>query len=235
MVPSVSIVIPAYNEATRLRRTLGDVVSFLRAYGAVELLVVDDGSTDGTAELAERYLEGHGGLAWRVLRLTFNRGKGFAVRQGLLAARAPVALFSDADLSRPMGALRKLVDAIARGECDIAFGSRALDRRLIETPQPAYRDGAGRLFNLALRLTTGLPFLDTQCGLKAFRMSVCRSILAVGHRGAVWFRRGAPVRCFSRRPQDAEGAESLAAPRGQSGSVVTDPGCSPTSLRYGGR
>ena len=178
MAPSVSIVIPAYNEAARLGRTLADMVSSLRAYGAVELIVVDDGSTDGTAEIAERYLEAHGrGLIWQVLRLPSNRGKGYAVRQGLLAARAPVALFSDADLSTPITDLPKLVEPITRGECDIAFGSRALDRSLIETPQPIHRDRAGRLFNLALRLATGLPFLDTQCGFKAFRMSVCRSIL----------------------------------------------------------
>jgi glycosyltransferase involved in cell wall biosynthesis len=177
MVPTVSIVIPAYNEASRLGRTLADLVPFLRVYGNAELLVVDDGSTDGTADAAARSLEPHADLTWRVLRLPVNRGKGCAVRQGLLAARAPVALFSDADLSTPISELPKLVDPIARGECDVAFGSRALDRRLIETRQPIYRDRAGRLFNLALRVATGLPFLDTQCGFKAFRMSVCRPIV----------------------------------------------------------
>jgi dolichyl-phosphate beta-glucosyltransferase len=178
MVPRVSIVIPAYNEATRLTSTLGNVVTFFRNHDTAELLVVDDGSADGTADIAERYLGAQSnGLAWRVLRLPVNRGKGYAVRHGLLAARAPVALFSDADLSTPITELPKLVSAITSGGCDIVFGSRAVDRRLIETRQPIYRDGAGRLFNLALRLATGLPFLDTQCGFKAFRMSVCRPIL----------------------------------------------------------
>jgi dolichyl-phosphate beta-glucosyltransferase len=179
MVPTVSIVIPAYNEASRLGRTLSDVVGFLSDYGAAELLVVDDGSTDGTGEAAERYLTAHVGraLAWRVIRLASNHGKGYAVRQGLLAARAPVALFSDADLSTPITELPKLVDPITSGHCDIVFGSRAINRRLIETRQPFYRDRAGRLFNATLRLATGLPFLDTQCGFKAFRLSVCRAIL----------------------------------------------------------
>lgn len=179
MVPTVSIVIPAYNEATRLTRTLGDLVVFLESYRGSELLVVDDGSTDGTSEVSERFLEAHAKPShrWRVMRLTSNRGKGYAVRQGLLAARAPIALFSDADLSTPITELPKVVDPIASGRCDITFGSRAIDRRLIETRQPFYRDRAGRLFNAVLRLATGLPFLDTQCGFKAFRMSVCRAIL----------------------------------------------------------
>ena len=178
MVPTVSIVIPAYNEAARLSRTLGDIVSFFTNRGCAELLVVDDGSRDGTAAVAEQYLASQGGgVAWRVLRLSANRGKGYAARHGLLAARAPVAVFSDADLSTPISELSKVVDPIARGTCDIAFGSRAIDRRLIETRQPIHRDAAGRLFNLTIRLATGLPFHDTQCGFKAFRMSLCRSIL----------------------------------------------------------
>ena len=177
MVPSISIVIPAYNEAARLSRSLGRMTSFLRTYQTAELLVVDDGSTDGTAEVAERYLSEDCSVEWRVLRLPTNRGKGCAVRHGLLAARAPVALFSDADLSTPMTELPKLVDLIYNGSCDVAFGSRALDRRLIETRQPFYRDRAGRAFNAALRLATGLPFHDTQCGFKAFRMAVCRELL----------------------------------------------------------
>ena len=177
MIPNVSVVVPAYNEAARLGRSLGEMVSFLEAYQTAELLIVDDGSSDGTADAAERYLSEHCRFDWRVLRVPVNRGKGHAVRQGLLAARAPVALFSDADLSTPITELPKLVDLITDGICDVAFGSRALDRRLIETPQPFYRDRAGRAFNGALRLATGLPFHDTQCGFKAFRMAMFRRIL----------------------------------------------------------
>jgi dolichyl-phosphate beta-glucosyltransferase len=177
MIPNVSIVVPAYNEAARLGRSLGEMVSFLEAYQTAELLIVDDGSSDGTADAAERYLSEHCRFDWRVLRVAVNRGKGHAVRQGLLAARAPVALFSDADLSTPITELPKLVDLIYDGQCDLAFGSRALDRRLVETRQPFYRDRAGRVFNATLRLATGLPFHDTQCGFKAFGMAVCRRIL----------------------------------------------------------
>ena len=177
MVPNVSVVVPAYNEASRLGRSLCEMVAYLDAYQAAELLIVDDGSRDGTTDVAERYLSEHCRFDWRVIRVPVNRGKGNAVRTGLLAARAPVAVFSDADLSTPITELPKLVDLIHDGNCDLVFGSRALDRRLIETAQPFYRDRAGRVFNAALRLATGLPFYDTQCGFKAFRMAVCRSIL----------------------------------------------------------
>ena len=176
MVPSVSIIIPAYNESTRLGRTMGELSSYLASNPTVELLVADDGSTDSTADLAESLLPPGCKARWQVLRQVENRGKGHAVRRGMLAARAPVAVFSDADLSTPLSELPKLVDRVTRGTCDIAFGSRALDRRLIETRQPLYRDFAGRMFNTALRLATGLPFLDTQCGFKAFRMSACRPL-----------------------------------------------------------
>ena len=177
MIPRVSIVVPAYNEAARLERSLHDLVAYLDTNGGAELLVVDDGSSDGTAVVAERYLSQHCRFGWRLLRLPANRGKGFAVRHGLLAARAPVAAFTDADMSTPIAELPKLLDLIAGGSCDVAFGSRALDRRLIETSQPMYRDYAGRLFNLVLRLATALPYHDTQCGFKAFRMAACRSII----------------------------------------------------------
>lgn len=177
MIPRVSIVVPAYNEAACLEGSLDDLVAYLDAYSGAELLVVDDGSADGTAVVAERYLSEHCRFDWRVLRLPVNRGKGFAVRHGLLAARAPIAVFTDADLSTPISELPKLFEVIAGGSCDVAFGSRALDRRLIETRQPIHRDYAGRLFNVVMRLATALPHHDTQCGFKAFRMAACRSIL----------------------------------------------------------
>ncbi len=220
MVPSISIVIPAYNEAARLSRSLGRMASFLRTYQTAELLVVDDGSSDGTAEVAERYLSEDCSVEWRVLRLPTNRGKGCAVRHGLLAARAPVALFSDADLSTPITELPKLVDLIYNGSCDVAFGSRALDRRLIETRQPFYRDRAGRAFNAALRLATGLPFHDTQCGFKAFRMAVCRRTPRVRHDRWVRLRCRTVVRGASRRPQAAGSSGAMAARGGQQGAPV---------------
>ena len=107
-----------------------------------------------------------------------NRGKGHAVRAGLLAARAPIALFSDADLSTPITETPKLFDPIERDDCDVAFGSRALDRNLIGVHQPWRREQGGRIINLIVRMATRLPFWDTQCGFKAFRMSLCRPLIA---------------------------------------------------------
>jgi hypothetical protein len=97
----------------------------------------------------------------------------------LLAARAPVALFSDADLSTPISELPKVVEPIEKGDYDIVLGSRALDRSLIGQRQPWRREQGGKVFNLIVRLTTGLPFADTQCGFKAFRMEAVRPILAL--------------------------------------------------------
>jgi glycosyltransferase involved in cell wall biosynthesis len=99
------------------------------------------------------------------------------VRAGLLAARAPVALFTDADLSTPITETPKLVAPIRAGQYDVVFGSRALDRKLIGVHQPWRREQSGRVFNLAVRLATGLPYWDTQCGFKAFRMDVCRAVV----------------------------------------------------------
>ncbi len=106
-----------------------------------------------------------------------NRGKGAAVRKGLLDARKPIGLFFDADLSTPLEETQKLIEPIARGDVDVAFGSRALDRSLIGHHQPWRREQAGRIFNLLVRIATGLPFWDTQCGFKAFRLDVCRPVL----------------------------------------------------------
>jgi dolichyl-phosphate beta-glucosyltransferase len=106
-----------------------------------------------------------------------NRGKGAAVRSGLLSATKPIAVFFDADLSTPIDELPKIVAPIARGEVDIAFGSRALNRKLIGNRQPWRREQGGRVFNLLVRVATGLPFWDTQCGFKAFRMEACRPII----------------------------------------------------------
>jgi hypothetical protein len=99
------------------------------------------------------------------------------VRAGLLAASESIALFSDADLSTPIDEAPKLVNPIAAGEVDIAFGSRALDRNLIGNHQPWRREQGGRVFNLIVRLATGLPFWDTQCGFKAFRLDTCRPVI----------------------------------------------------------
>lgn len=175
---SLSIVVPAYNESARLGSSLPQILEYLHQYQSEsELIVVDDGSTDSTADIARSVLAGSDRVRTSVLSYQSNLGKGRAVRLGLLASRGEVALFSDADLSTPMTETPKLVEPILRGDCDLALGSRALDRRLIGVHQPWRREQGGRVFNLVVRLATGLPFWDTQCGFKAFRMSACRPII----------------------------------------------------------
>ncbi len=178
MAATISVIIPAYNEAVRLGNTLRAVVDYLRQESPdSEVIVVDDGSTDRTAELARESFHDAGNLRTSVISYKSNLGKGRAVRLGLLAARSEVALFSDADLSTPITEAPKLVEPIVNGQFDVTFGSRALDRRLIGVHQSWRREQGGRIFNLAVRLATGLPFWDTQCGFKAFRMSICRPLV----------------------------------------------------------
>jgi dolichyl-phosphate beta-glucosyltransferase len=177
MLPPFSVVIPCFNEAGRIGETLRLTLEYLTANAAEsELIVVNDGSTDATAAIARERLK-DARIETRLLENFPNRGKGAAVRAGLLAARKPIGLFFDADLSTPLGETPKLIEPITNGEIDIAFGSRALDRGLIGIHQPWRREQAGRAFNLLVRVATGLPFWDTQCGFKAFRLDVCRPIL----------------------------------------------------------
>jgi glycosyltransferase involved in cell wall biosynthesis len=178
MPPELTIVVPAYNEAARLGLSLSKIVEYLgQNFESSELIVVDDGSSDDTAAVAEKSTTAFGSVSTRVIRYEQNRGKGYAVRLGLLAAAAEVALFSDADLSTPITETPKLVDPIRSGKADMTFGSRALDRTLIGVHQPWRREQGGRLFNLIVRAATRLPFRDTQCGFKAFRMAVCRPLI----------------------------------------------------------
>ncbi|PYL05599.1 MAG: glycosyl transferase [Verrucomicrobia bacterium] len=177
MLPPFSVVIPCFNEAARIGNTLRATLDYLgEASPQSELIVVNDGSTDATATIARNvFLETR--IATRLLENFPNRGKGAAVRSGLLAAQRPIGLFFDADLSTPLGETPKVLEPVANGEVDIAFGSRALDRSLIGLHQPWRREQAGRVFNLLVRVATGLPFWDTQCGFKAFRLDVCLPIL----------------------------------------------------------
>jgi glycosyltransferase involved in cell wall biosynthesis len=177
MLPPFSAVIPCYNEAGRIGETLRLTLNYLADNAAdSELIVVNDGSTDTTAAIAHAALA-RSKVAARMLENFPNRGKGVAVRTGLLAAQKPIGIFFDADLSTPLTEIPKLIDPIASGGVDLAFGSRALDRSLIGVRQPWRREQGGRVFNLLVRLSTGLPFWDTQCGFKAFRLDVCRPIL----------------------------------------------------------
>src|SRR4029453_3129795 len=176
MLPPFSVVIPCFNEAGRIGETLRLTLAYLTANAPEsELIVVNDGSNDTTAAIARERLK-DAKIQTRLLENFPNRGKGAAVRSGLFAAQKPIGLFFDADLSTPLEETPKVIEPIANGQIDIAFGSRALDRRLIGQHQPWRREQAGRVFNLLVRLATGLPFWDTQCGFKAFRIDVCRPI-----------------------------------------------------------
>jgi glycosyltransferase involved in cell wall biosynthesis len=178
MLPPFSAVLPAFNEAVRIGETLLATMAYLQKVSPQsEIIVVNDGSTDSTADVIRQVFAEHTFRSARLLENFPNHGKGAAVRTGLLAANRPIAAFFDADLSTPIEELSKIIDPIAAGEVDIAFGSRALDRKLIGRHQPWRREQAGRVFNLIVRLATGLPFWDTQCGFKAFRMQSCRQII----------------------------------------------------------
>src|ERR1051325_5855580 len=180
MPSSLSIVIPAFNESARIAKTLRQILSYLDEQpGGGEVIVVDDGSKDDTVRVSEETIGAHPRRRseGRVIRVEPNKGKGNAVRTGLLAARSRVAAFFDADLSMPVTETPKLVEPIRSGQYDIVFGSRALDRKLIGTHQPWTREQSGRVFNRLMRLAPGLPFKDTQSGFKAFRMDVCRAVV----------------------------------------------------------
>ena len=177
MLPPFSVAIPCFNEQARIGTTIRATLDYLEKNAPQsELIVVNDGSVDATSTVAREALAGTK-IDNRLLENFPNRGKGAAVRKGLLAASRPIGLFFDADLSTPLGETPKLIEPIAAGEIDIAIGSRALDRTLIGVHQPWRREQAGRIFNLLVRLATGLNVWDTQCGFKAFRLDVSRPIL----------------------------------------------------------
>jgi glycosyltransferase involved in cell wall biosynthesis len=174
---SISIVIPAYNEENRLPSTLDAILAYVRGRGFdSEVLVVDDGSRDGTAACVRDYARTHPGV--RLLQNPGNRGKGYAVRHGMLEAVKEWVLFTDADLSAPIEELDRLLAAATEQAADIAIGSRALDPSLIGIHQPAAREYAGRVFNLIMRGITGLPFRDTQCGFKLYRRAAARAVFS---------------------------------------------------------
>jgi dolichyl-phosphate beta-glucosyltransferase len=180
MSPEISIVIPAFDEAARLQEPLDRVFRYLKQESVrAEVIVVDDGSGDGTSEAAESVFANHREIDARVVSYEPNRGKGYAVRLGLENSRADIALFSDADLSTPIEEMPKLVKPIQLGEFDVTFGSRALDRSLIGTHQPWRREQGGKVMNLIIKTMSGLPFADTQCGFKAFNMVKFRPLLDV--------------------------------------------------------
>jgi glycosyltransferase involved in cell wall biosynthesis len=169
-----SIVIPAYNESARLRPTLDTLLQYVHDQKwDVEILVVNDGSSDDTAQVIREYGKVHPEIL--LLENPGNRGKGFSVRNGMLHARGNICLFTDADLSSPIEEAEKLLAAINAG-ADVAIGSRWLKAELQTERQPLYRQAFGRIFNMVLRIVLGMRFVDTQCGFKAFRRDAVQRI-----------------------------------------------------------
>jgi dolichyl-phosphate beta-glucosyltransferase len=168
---SISIIIPAYNESKRLPGALQSIHEYLRqsSWEFVEIVVVDDGSADATAEMARS-------AGARVVSNPGNRGKGYSVKHGVLEAAGEWALVTDADLSAPIADLERLWSAAARDNAQVAIGSRALDRSMVGVHQPWFREAAGRCFNILMRIVTGLPFRDTQCGFKLFESRAAEEI-----------------------------------------------------------
>lgn len=161
----LSIVVPAYNEERRIEPTLHKIRAYAEAQRErVEVIVVDSGSTDATVQIVGKFPD------LRILRLSENRGKGYAVRHGVLSAAGEFVLFTDADLSAPIEEVDTLFAALRESGADAAIGSRALRRELIGVRESILRDYSGRCYNLLVRLFTGLRISDTQCGFKLFRM-----------------------------------------------------------------
>jgi dolichyl-phosphate beta-glucosyltransferase len=170
----LSIVVPAYNEEARIGQTLRKIREYLASQSyAAEIIVVDDGSTDRTAEKAAEALQGMDQAY--ILRRFDNRGKGCSVREGILQAKGELVLFSDADLSTPIEELEKFLPWIDRG-FDVVIGSRALPESDIQVRQNFFRELMGKTFNVFVRLFLMKDIPDTQCGFKLFRGDVARKI-----------------------------------------------------------
>jgi dolichyl-phosphate beta-glucosyltransferase len=172
--PQYSIVIPAYNEAARIRHALESVVGCIRGRNwFAEVVVIDDGSRDQTAAIVREFAATAPEV--RLLQNPGNHGKGYSVQNGLLHSFGEIVMFTDADLSAPIEEAEGLFAALAAG-ADIAIGSRWLERTRQTIRQPLYRQFFGRCFNAVTRMIMGLPFADTQCGFKAFTRAAAQTI-----------------------------------------------------------
>lgn len=166
----LSVVIPAYNEEVRLPATLATTADYFheRFPGEFEILIVDDGSSDHTRQVAQDYAESHPDIACRVLSYGSNRGKGYAVRHGLLRGAGEWRLFCDADLATPVEEFEVVYDAMLAGGMDVGIGSRPLAQSHLLVHQPWYREMLGRTFNFAVQKMAVEGIKDTQCGFKIF-------------------------------------------------------------------
>lgn len=172
----LSIVMPAYNEEKRIKDPLRKIVGYLSSKGYDwEIILVDDGSIDRTSETAVKVVDDE---RLRIIKNETNRGKGYSVRTGVLASKGDLILMTDADLSTPIEELEKMLPWLENGY-DIVIGSRALQRSLIEVPQPWYRSVMGRVFNFLVQKITLKGFKDTQCGFKCFTKGAAAQIFAL--------------------------------------------------------
>jgi dolichyl-phosphate beta-glucosyltransferase len=172
--PKYSIVIPAFNESARIPATLESVIACVRTNSwDAEIIVVNDGSSDNTAELVQNIAKEAPEL--RMIENPGNRGKGYAVRNGVLHSLGDIVMFTDSDLSAPILEAERLFAAI-RGGADIAIGSRWLATSRQTHRQPLYRQVFGRCFNGVCRMVMRLPFADTQCGFKAFTRAAAQTV-----------------------------------------------------------
>ena len=176
----VTVVVPAYNEAARISSALDRLVADAPALGILELIVVDDGSTDTTAQLvAARITEisqaSDASPAIRLIQLSKNRGKGAAIRAGVAEARGDYVLFLDADLSAPPTAIPRAIAAIEAG-ADVAIGTRVAPGADARRTQPLARQLSGRIFGLLQRVIVGLPYADTQCPFKLFTRQAAEQV-----------------------------------------------------------
>lgn len=174
--PLVSIVIPAYNEERRLPGTVGEIFAYARGAGREsEILIVDDGSTDGTAAVVAGLTTSYPEV--RLIRLETNHGKGYAVRTGMLEAAGSFILFADADGATPIAELERLEAALQQG-ADVAIGSRALHAEGVQLQTRWYRRLIGRVFHWFVTLLGVRGFADTQCGFKLFTGPAARAIFS---------------------------------------------------------
>jgi dolichyl-phosphate beta-glucosyltransferase len=172
----LSVVVPCFNEEQRLPRTVEQIERYLDAKkDPYELILVDDGSTDGTRQVMDAAAAGHSGV--RIEALPHNRGKGRALATGVAAAKGDEILVTDADLSTPIEELDKLETAL-RGGAGIAIASRALPGSRVEVSQPIYRVLMGKGFNLIVQAVLLPGLWDTQCGFKLFRGDVAHAVFA---------------------------------------------------------
>jgi len=183
----LSIVVPAFNEADRIVETISRTLEFLKARaGTSEVLVVSDGSTDDTATVVTSLFPPAGNVSVKVLEYHPNRGKGYAVRYGMLNAAGKMVLFMDADYAVPIDEIEKGV-ALLRAGADIAIGSRAIPGAVVQAHQNVFREFSAKLYTFIQNRYLGIRYKDTQCGFKLFKAEPARMLFGEQRLDSVIF------------------------------------------------